>query len=71
MLCNAAISQLLAVTSLVMALTTMEGSNEADVDGNTTINVGYFLQFEPRIAAIGMAIDQFKSEGRLTNYVFE
>lgn len=59
------------MTSLVTAMTAMEDSNDTAGDNNTTINVGYFMQDAQRVAAIGMAIDQIQSEGRLTHYDFQ
>jgi hypothetical protein len=41
------------------------------IGDNSTIVIGYFLQPEPRIAVIGMAIAQALSDGLLPGHGFE
>jgi hypothetical protein len=72
MFCKIAIGQLLVATSLVTSMVRVKNSADwQPQDSNATINIGYFLQFEPRIAAIGMAINQAQSDGLLVGYNFE
>lgn len=43
----------------------------ADGNGNKTITIGYFLDVELRIAVIGMAIEQARTDGLLSGYDFK
>jgi hypothetical protein len=38
------------------------------IDGNKTITFGYFLQTQPRIAAIALAVEKARAEGLLSEY---
>jgi hypothetical protein len=40
-------------------------------DSNKTIVMGYFLQSDPRIVVIGMAIEQAQADGLLPGYGFK
>jgi hypothetical protein len=67
-----AIGQLLLAALLVMAITipnAIDGGIQSVIN-NSTIKLGYFLQDEPRIAVIEMAITQAQSEGLLVGYNF-
>jgi hypothetical protein len=72
MFCKIAIGQWLVATTLATSLIRIKNSADwQPQDSNVTINIGYFLQADPRIAAIGMAIDQAQSDGLLVGYNFE
>ena len=61
---------LMATSPLMDARFYMNVDN-VNFNSNTTISVGYFLQSEPRIAVIGMAIDQAQAHGLLPGYDFQ
>jgi len=61
----------LAVTLTTFALPVATVVIVDPVGVNTTIVIGYFLQAEPRIAVIGMAIKHAQSDGLLVGYGFE
>jgi len=61
---------LLANSLLVVARLYLDAPGTNNVDSNSTIKMGYFLQSEQRIAAIGIAIDQAQSDGLLRGYDF-
>ena len=61
---------LMATSPLMDARLYMNVDN-VNFNSSTTISVGYFLQSEPRIAVIGMAIEQAQSNGLLPGYDFQ
>jgi hypothetical protein len=61
------------VFSLMVVITALP-ANVVDLpvaNASKTIVMGYFLQSEPRIAAIGMAVEQALADGLLPGYDFK